>query len=560
MVRLKNIGDINMRQKSVMDHSFGAVPISKIPRSVFNRSYGHTLTADSDYLIPILWDSILPGDTTSIKYHILIRSLSAMLKPSMDNIYGSVYTFFVPERLVWANFRKHMGEQDSPADSISYNCPTISTPTGAAGGVPIGHLYDYLGFPTEAQGVGGAGAGAQSINNIVGRSYLKIFHDHFRDENLQNSPTIDIGDGPDVWANYNLQKINKKFDYFTSCLPNPQKGATAISLPLGTSAAVKTSASNTVTGAQSALKFLRDSGAAPSSDNTFGLGATGLGYNGVSPGVLNYVYPSNLYADLSAATGSTINSLRQSITLQQFLEKDARSGTRYVEIVKSHFAGVVVPDFRAQRSELIHVFNFTIKLNPVAQTSASGLTGGSTYLGDLTAFGTGATSGEGFVHSYNEHGTLLSLLAIRSELKYAQGIDRFWRKSTRYDRYWPVLANLGEQAVLNEEIYSNLADGTASNQKSGVFGYLPRYDEYRHKNSMVTGLMRPQVTGTLAIWNLVELFSAQPTLSSTFITSNSPVDRIVAVPSAPHWNIDCYFEFKHARIMPVYAVPGLKRL
>lgn len=549
-----------MQQKSIMDHSFGAVPVSKYPRSVFNRSFTHSTCFDSDLLIPLFLDQgILPGDTVSCKFNILTRLLSSTVRPLMDNLYGSAYTFFVPHRVVWANWRKHMGEQDSPADSISFNIPYIATPNGAAGGIPIGHLYDYLGLPTEAQGIGGAGAGSQNIANLAGRAYLKIFQDHFRDENLQNTVTIDTGDGPDVWANYNLQKIGKKFDYFTSCLPNPQKSASAVSMPLGTMATVKTYSSNLFTGAQYGAAWLQGStGNAITAGKTLATVGTGFAATATAGTATDTAYyPANLYADLSTATAATINSLRQAITLQQFLERDARSGTRLPEIIKSHFAGVVVPDFRLQRSELIHVFNFPVRVNSVALTNSPG---GSNYLGDLGGFGTGVSTGESYTHSFCEHGTLMTLVVIRGEIKYAQGIDRFWRKSTRYDHYWPILSGLGEQAVLNEEIYSNLADGTASNQKSGVFGYIPRYDEYRHSKNILSGLMRPQVTGTLAVWNLCELFSAQPTLGATFIQSNTPLDRNVNVPSAPHFLVDALFQVKHARIMPVYAVPGLKRL
>lgn len=546
-----------MQNKSVVDHSYGAVPVSKMPRSVFGHKPGYTTSIDCDYLYPIYTDfGILPGDTVSIKFSLLTRMMSPLLKPIMDNIYGTVYTFFVPDRIIWANAKKHFGEQDNPSDTIAYNIPYINTPNGAAGGVTIGHLFDYFGIPTEAAGIGGAGAPSYSLCNLPGRAYNKIWNDHFRDENLQPSLKIDVGDGPDTWSDYGLVKIGKKFDYFTSQTPNPQKGSTAVNLPLGSTAPV---ISNNV--------GISMKGGTPLVDQYIYSSAAGtnqlLAQNNWVGNPAAIVWGSNtgLAADLTNATAPTINSLRQAITLQQFLEIDARSGTRYQEIVRSQFAGVVVPDFRLQRSEIIHIYNFNVKVNPTAQTSASGINGGSTYLADLSAFGTGVSVGEHFVHSFNEHGTLMSLLVIRGENKYSQGISKFWFKRTRYDRYWPVLAGLGEQATLNQEIYANLAAGTGANQREGVFGYLPRYEEYRDPvRSMLTGLMRPGVTGSLAIWNLSELFSAQPTLGATFIQQNTPLDRAVAVPSAPHFLVDCVFETKYARIMPVFGIPGLRRL
>lgn len=551
-----------MKNKSVMNFAFSQVPKVSLPRSVFNRSHGYKTTFDCDYLIPFYVDEILPGDTLNLKASMLLRLNSQALRPFMDNAWVDTFYFFVPNRLLWSNFKKFMGEQIDPTDSISYNVPQITGTNVAGGGIAIGHLYDYMGIPVGPLSGGSATTGI-TFDNLHGRAYNQIWNYWFRDENLQNSVQNDVGDGPDTYSNYNLLKRGKRFDYFTAALPNPQKGSTAVTLNLGTSATVKTTTDTLFNGVQTAALWLDTAGNAPSGDqalvfdgtgrikqSTTGASATGNGY-----------YPKNLYADLSNATAASINTLRQSITLQQFLERDARGGTRYQELIVSHF-GVTNPDSRVQVPELLQTFSTRLNLSPVAGTNQAGTAADAQ--GRLAAFGT-ASSINGFSKSFTEHGVVIGLVSVRADLTYQQGIDRMWNRRTRYDFFWPTFANLGEQAILNREIYANLADGTGAAAKDGTFGYIPRYDEYRFKNSKITGNLRSYLgagvnASTLDIWHLSEAFSSQPTLSATFILSNTPMDRVVAVPTAEHFIMDAYIAIKHARVMPVYSVPGLKKL
>jgi len=537
------------RNPSVNVHQFAMVPKADIPRSSFLKQFTHKTTFDENGLVPIYVDEVLPGDTFSLSLTAFAR-MTTPIYPVMDNLYMDTFFFFVPNRLVWSNWVRFMGEQDNPADSISYTIPQVVSNNA---GFPACSIADYMGCPTVGQV--GAGVGV-SVSALPGRAYAKIYNDWFRDENLVNAAYLITTDGPDsnVLMNLTPLKRAKKHDYFTSALPWTQKGGVAVTIPITGNAPVKTG-TRQVTGVQAEAKWaLATSGTEQATTAGAGFTSTGaLGTNAGTVGVAGSgLYPDNLYADLSAVTSATINQLRQSFQIQKLLERDARGGTRYTEIIRAHF-GVISPDARLQRSEYLGGGSTPVSVSPIPQTAQTGLTGGSTPLGTLGGYGTILAQGQGFTQSFTEHGHIIGLANIRGDITYQQGLRKMWSRSTKYDFYFPAFAMLGEQAILNKEIY---IDGSANDALT--FGYQERWGEYRYHPSMITGQLKSTTATPLDAWHLAEKFTSLPALNSTFIASNVPVSRVSAVPVAnTHFIFDSFFSIKCTRPMPLYSVPGM---
>lgn len=538
------------QNRSVDVHRFSMIPRADIPRSTFKIEKALKTTFDSGYLVPVFLEEVLPGDHFKVGATMFAR-LATPLFPLMDNLYLDSFFFFVPNRLVWTNWVRMMGEQDNPADSISFTVPQQVCP---ASGYAVNSLQDYFGLPTVGQ-VGGGNTVSHSALPL--RGYNLIWNQWFRSEDLQNSVTVDLGNGPDTVSNYTLLRRGKRHDYFTSGLPWPQKGGTAVSLPLGTSAPVKTSASLQVTGAQQALNMrVTTTGNTPGVFTLAGWNASGD--MGSATATANAdgsfrVYPANLYADLSAATAATINQLRQAFQIQRVLERDARGGTRYTE-QNFAFFGVRSPDARLQRPEYLGGGSTRVTINPIAQTSGTGASGTTTALATLSGMGT-VVGSHGFSYAAVEHGHIIGLVSVRADLTYQQGLRKLWSRSTRYDFYLPPFANLGEQAILNKEIY---CDGSAND--GNVFAYQERWSELRYSPSQITGLFRSTSAGTIDPWHAAQKFTALPTLNSTFIQDTPPLSRVVAVGAAANGQqllFDSLWSMIVTRPLPMYSVPGL---
>lgn len=547
-----------------------------IQRSKFDRQSQHKTTMNTGDLVPIYADEMLPGDTIHMDMSALVR-MSTPIFPIMDNASIEFFWFFVPYRLVWKHWKEFMGENTESywAQQTEYEIPQLkfnTTQTGS-GAAEKGSIADYMGIPTKINGL--------SVSALPFRAYCLIWNEWFRSENVQQPVEINLDDTDTYYTvmadntNYNdvtgaqtgakLLRSNKPFDYFTAALPQPQKGA-AVLLPLGlTAPVIGTGKALGLTngidnyGLANAVstdpQLARYTGSKQALDKPVGTtivtSSTTVDQQTRSHGVTTDPNLSGIVADLSNATAATVNQLRQAFAIQRMLEKDARGGSRYTEVIRAHF-GVISPDARQQRPEYLGGCKRTINVDQVIQTSSTDTT---TPQGNTAAYSVTGVKDNKFTKSFTEHGVIMCLATIRTDHTYQQGIERFWNRKKRTDFYFPALANIGEQAILNKEIY---AQGTEKDEEA--FGYQEAWADYRYKPNRVSGAMRSNYQTTLDSWHYADYYEALPTLTSAWMEeTRANVDRTIAVSEQleDQFICDFYFNCTMTRPMPLYSIPGL---
>lgn len=528
---------------------FSMVPRADVPRSAFDVRFDHKTTIGAEFLYPVYVDEVLPGDSLRLKMSALCR-LATPIVPVMDDIVLESFFFFVPNRLVWSNWERFMGERASIADTTSFLIPQVTITDAWTAGRP----EDYYGLQPPSAGQ------TYLVNALPWRAYDLIWNEWFRDQDLQDPLTVQLGDGPDTMTNYDLRRRGKRHDYFTSARPWPVKTNLTAATSAGQNLGVFLPGQdmNTVGTYNQAGAPVSGLGW-PSSGGPTAVGGTEIRDSGLRTWTPTALMNTTTAIRMAAtATGSTtwpdvrvlVNDIYTAVQVQNLLQRNARGGTRYVELVRAHF-GVSSPDARLQRPEYLGGGRTYVTINPVAQTSETTANG---VLGELAAIGT-AVADHGFSASFVEHGFIIGLVSMRGNLTYQRGVNRMWFRRTVYDHYFPSLAHLGEQAILSKEIWT---DGTSDDDL--VFGYQERWAEYKYKPSITTGFMNGNNVGTpLDVWHLAQEFSSRPALNTAFVEDKTPLARVLQVAAFLNAQalLDASFQLRWVRPMPMFSIPGV---